>query len=260
MGESASNLQWVRKKKTVYFRYPRLSLNRNLVHGIFTRHGGLSDPPYESLNTSYTVGDRPENVTGNLTRIKEVIGAHRLIFMNQSHGDQILLLRESRHVSFGEISSADAIITDIPGVAAMVRQADCQGVILFDPKKRVLANVHCGWRGHVQNILKKTVIRMKVSLDCNESDLLAAIGPSLGPCCAEFVSHKEIFPEPFEQFMVRENYFDLWSTSRWQLEGAGLRKENIEVAGICTRCCTDLFYSYRGEGKTGRFGTIAMLR
>jgi copper oxidase (laccase) domain-containing protein len=112
----------------------------------------------------------------------------------------------------------------------------------------------------VHNILKKTVIRMTAAFHCNESELLAAIGPSLGPCCAEFVSHKEIFPRAFEQFMVRDNYFDLWSMSRWQLEGAGLRRENIEVAGICTRCCTDLFYSYRGEGKTGRFGTIAMLR
>jgi YfiH family protein len=260
MGEIAPNLVWVQKKKILYFRYPRLSLNRNLVHGVFTRHGGLSDPPYESLNTSYTVGDRPEKVTGNLTRIKEVIGAHRLIFMNQSHGDHILLLRKGLHIPCGEIPSADAVITDIPGLAAMVNQADCQAVILFDPTRRVVANVHCGWRGHVQNILKRTVIRMTDTFGCKASDLLAAIGPSLGPCCAEFVSYKEIFPATFQAFMVRENHFDLWSTSRRQLERAGLRKENIEIAGICSRCCTDLFYSYRREGRTGRFGTIVMLR
>lgn len=258
--ESGPDLLWVRKKNTLYFRYPSLSLNRNLVHGVLTRHGGLSRPPYDSLNTSYTVGDQPEKVTHNLTKIKDLIGARRLIFMNQSHGDRILLLPKGRHFPCGSIPSADAVITDIPRFAVLVRQADCQAVILFDPIRRVVANVHCGWRGHVNNILKKTVIQMTEAFACNPSDLLAAIGPSLGPCCAEFVSHKEIFPTAFQQFMVRENHFDLWSTSRWQLERVGLRKEHIEIAGICTRCSTHLFYSYRGEGRTGRFGTIAMLR
>ena len=89
---------------------------------------------------------------------------------------------------------------------------------------------------------------------------MAAIGPSLGPCCAEFVTYRDIFPEEFDRFMVDENHFDLWALSSWQLENAGMRPENIEVAGLCTRCRTDLFYSYRAEGNTGRFGTVAMLR
>jgi len=89
---------------------------------------------------------------------------------------------------------------------------------------------------------------------------MAAIGPSLGPCCGEFITHEQIFPNEFRQFMVRENYFDLWRISRWQLLNAGLIEENIEVAGICTRCRTDMFYSYRAEGITGRFATVAMLK
>ena len=260
MFERFPTLLWAQKKKVIYFRYPKLFLKRDLVHGVFTRHGGFSDPPYQSLNTSHSVGDGRQNVAQNLARIKETIGARRLLFMSQSHGDHIFSIREGHHTPCGEIPAADAVITDIAGLAPLVKQADCQGVIIFDPKKRVLANVHCGWRGHVQNILKKTVIRMKDTFDCNEFDLMAAIGPSLGPCCAEFVSHEEIFPETFKSFMVRQNYFDLWSISRWQLESAGLRKESIEIAGVCTRCSTDLFYSYRGEGLTGRFGTVAMLR
>ncbi len=100
---------------------------------------------------------------------------------------------------------------------------------------------------------------MKKDFGCIESHLLAGVSPSLGPCCAEFVSHKEIFPDAFKRFMVQENYFDLWAISRLQLESAGLKGCNIEIAGICTRCKADLFYSYRGEGKTGRFGAIAML-
>jgi YfiH family protein len=205
------------------------------------------------------VGDAPDYVTVNLKVIKETLGANHLIFTNQSHGPDILVLRKGRYEGLKNVPSADAIITDIPFFALMVQLADCQGVILFDPKKNVIANVHCGWRGNVQNILERVVIRMKKDFGCRESNLLAGISPSLGPCCAEFVSHREIFPDAFEQFMVRENYFDLWAVSRWQLESAGLRRDHIEIAGICTRCRSDLFYSYRGEGKTGRFGAVAML-
>ena len=242
-----------------YFQYPMLSANPHLVHGVFTRRGGESAPPFHSLNTSYSVGDLPEYVTGNLSKIKDTIGAVRLRFMNQSHGTEIVVLGKECVEGPDSTPHADAIITEIPHVALMVKQADCQGVIIFDPGKRVLANVHCGWRGNVRNILGRVIARMSKEFDCKAKDLLAAIGPSLGPCCSEFVSYRQIFPKGFEHFMVRKNYFDLWAISCWQLVEAGVRDENIQVAGICTRCRTDLFYSYRGEGKTGRFATVAML-
>lgn len=180
--------------------------------------------------------------------------------MKQVHEDHILVLKAGTLSDLRDGAPADAMITNRPGVGLMVKQADCQAVILFDPKKQVLANVHCGWRGHVKNILGKTVRKMKAVFGCRPSDLVAGVGPSLGPCCAEFITFREIFPRGFERFMVRENYFDLWALSRFQLEEAGLRPENIAVTEICTRCRTDLFFSYRGEGKTGRFGTVAALR
>ncbi len=247
-------------KEAIYFRYQKLSLNQQLIHAVFTRHGGVSNPPFDSLNVSYSVGDRPQDVSINIGKIKEVIKASHLIFMKQTHGDNVLVIREGHFNTPSESPSADAMITNIPRIALMVKQADCQGVIIFDPKRGVIANIHCGWRGNVHNILGSVLARMKEVFGCEASDLLAAIGPSLGPCCAEFANHKKIFPGVFDRFMVREDYFDLWAISRWQLMDAGLKAENIEVAGICTRCNTDLFYSYRGERKTGRFGTIAMLR
>jgi YfiH family protein len=164
-----------------------------------------------------------------------------LLYMNQSHGDHILVMREAEYNPSTKVPSADAMITNISGLALMVKLADCQGVIIFDHKNRVLATVHCGWRGNVKNVLKKTVTRMTKEFGSSPPDLLAAISPSLGPCCAEFVTHEAIFPETFKQFMIRKNYFDLWAMSRWQLMEAGLREENIEIAGICTRCHTDLF-------------------
>ncbi|MFC1820372.1 polyphenol oxidase family protein [Thermodesulfobacteriota bacterium] len=243
-----------------YFQFPLLSGQNQLIHGVFTRHGGVSESPYNSLNTGYNTGDKPESVKKNLQIISETIGAGHLIFMNQVHGRDILTFSKDNHRDFGTTADADAVVTDIPSVALMVKQADCQGIILFDAVKAVISIVHCGWRGNTCNILGSVVRKMRSEFGCTVSDMLAAIGPSLGPCCAEFITYKDIFPEEFGRFMVRKNYFNLWEISRRQLLEAGLREDKIEIAGICSRCNVDLFYSYRAEGITGRFATVAMLR
>jgi YfiH family protein len=152
------------------------------------------------------------------------------------------------------------MITDIPSIALMIKQADCQGVILYDPIKIVFAVVHCGWRGNVHNILGSVIERMISDFKCVEADIFAAIGPSLGPCCAEFTSYREIFPDEFRQYIVGKHHFNLWEISRSQLLTAGLDETRIEITEICTRCNTEMFYSYRAEGVTGRFATVAMLR
>jgi polyphenol oxidase len=251
------NLLFVRTAEGLEsFSFPNLK-SHGLVHGVFTRRGGVSRTPFHSLNLSHAVGDRPEAVTENLGKVRAALSATRLITLNQSHGVDILIPGEGEEVH--AVPTADALITRLPGTALLIKQADCQAVILFDPRRGVVANVHCGWRGNVANLLGRVVSRMKEEFSCKGSDILAAIGPSLGPCCAEFVGYKEIFPEAFQAFRVRENHFDLWSLSSQQLIEAGLKREKIEVAGVCTRCRTDLFYSYRKEGNTGRFGTVAML-
>jgi polyphenol oxidase len=242
------------------FRYPLLADYPHLLHAVFTRHGGVSHPPYDRLNTSYEVGDHPSDVTANLAIIKKVLGADRLMYMQQVHGTHILSVRaEDMHNSL-PATPADAVITDVPGLGLLVKQADCQGVILFDPHRSIVAVAHCGWRGNVANILSLVVARMKSDFGCDAGDLLACIGPSLGPCCAEFLGHDAIFPPHFKDFRVNETHFDLKAISRCQLLGAGLRDGNIQVSDTCTKCATDLFYSYRGEGKTGRFAAVAMLR
>ncbi len=247
------------ERSTPYFLFPRLSAYPQVSHAIFTRHGGRSHPPYQSLNISCEVGDRPHHVSTNVCVIKETIGARHLLSLKQVHGNRVILADSMDILGELETPSADAVITNIPGLAIMIKQADCQGVILFDKKRFVAAVVHCGWRGNVSNVLGKTVDRMKQEFSCRGKDIAAGIGPCLGPCCAEFVDHKRIFPRKFQEFRIHGAYFDLRALSRRQLVDAGLREEHIETAGICTRCRTDLFYSYRGEGTTGRFGTVAML-
>ncbi len=241
-----------------YFRFPHLNHAGGLIHGVFTRRGGVSPIPFDTLNVSEGVGDRPARVAANLQRIRGVLGAARLIGLRQCHGRRVVTVNACQP---GQRSlPGDALVTNTPGLGLLIKQADCQGVILYDPGRRVLANVHCGWRGNVANILGHTVDRMREAFGCRPGDLLAGIGPSLGPCCAEFVTYREIFPQDFTTFMTREPFFDLWSLSRWQLVTAGLQPGNIQVARLCTRCRRDLFFSYRGEGETGRFATVAMLQ
>jgi YfiH family protein len=246
-------------QKATTFRFEKLSQFEEIRHEVFTRHGGVSNPPYDTLNVGCGEGDHPENVRANLEIIKTIMDARHLLLMKQVHGNDIYIFRKGRFPTPPSTMTGDAIISDIPSAAVVVKSADCQAIILFDPIKKVISNVHCGWRGNASNIIAGAVARMKSNFQCDPSHIIAGIGPSLGPCCAEFMTYREIFPETFKRFMVRKNFFDLWQISRWQLLEAGLQKKHIEVAGICTRCRTDLFYSYRAEGITGRFATVAML-
>ena len=179
----------------ILFNFPLFLNHEKLAHAVFSRHGGISKPPYNSLNVAFNTSDSSTNVSFNLNLIKEHIHGNRLIFMNQVHGSEIISIKD-RHSPDPELTlEADALITDIPDTALMVKQADCQSVIFFDPVKRVIANAHCGWRGNTLNILSKVVDCMKTDFECRSSDIIAAIGPSLGPCCSEFISYKDIFPE-----------------------------------------------------------------
>jgi hypothetical protein len=242
------------------FAFSSLSGFPGLVHGVFGRLGGTSLPPYHSLNVSYSVGDDPAAVSHNLSLIRKTLGAESLFFMNQVHGNGIYTVKQGADGRTCGPPEADAAITSAPGVAIIAKLADCQGILLYDPERAVVAVVHAGWRGQVSNITGRVVKRMTEAFGCRPEALHAAISPSLGPCCAEFVGHEEIFPPSFRRFMVRENYFDLWDLTRCQLREAGVVPGNISVAGVCTKCRTDLFFSYRGEGVTGRFCVAAMLR
>lgn len=219
----------------------------------------MSRTPYNSLNIGYGTGDHGKDVQTNIRIVKDALGVNRLRFLRQVHGQRLVVFKGRTRDGPEGAPRGDALITGRTRLALMIKQADCQAVILFDPLNRVVANVHCGWRGNTRNILGAAVGLMKKEFGSDTSRLMAAIGPSLGPCCAEFVSHEEIFPKAFRPFMVRKNHFDLWALSRWQLLEAGLAEQNIELARLCTKCRTDLFFSYRAEGITGRFATLVML-
>ncbi|MBU0514257.1 MAG: polyphenol oxidase family protein [Proteobacteria bacterium] len=251
-------MQQRRHDDIIYFQFNIFSTHPELIHGVFTRAGGVSPPPYDSLNLALTGLERPENVARNQDLVRRTLDLDRLIWARQVHGARVTLVDNGRAPGGFE---ADGLATRRTGVGLMVKLADCQGVILYDAEARAVGVIHCGWRGNVRNILGRAVGVMSETLGCDPARLLAGIGPSLGPCCAQFTNFDAEFGPAFAAYRVEPDRVDLWALSRDQLVAAGMRPDHIEIMGLCTRCRTDLFYSYRAaRGLTGRFGAVAGLR
>jgi hypothetical protein len=162
---------------------------------------------------------------------------------------------------------ADAILTDRPEVTLFMRFADCVPVMFYDPHRRVVGLAHAGWKGTVGGMVTETVAAMQVEYGSDPADIQAAIGPSIAahhyPVGPEVVAEVEkAFGEEAGGLLDRSNgqaHFDLWAANRLLLERAGVRQ--VEVAGICTACHLEDWYSHRGEqGQTGRFGVLIALK
>jgi polyphenol oxidase len=257
------------KERFSFFQFLNLSRFSTIHHGIFTRKRGFSPKPFDGFNISFDVGDNPEFVEKNRKAMSEffetITNSSSMIYLKQIHSDHVLVLdRELMSKKLNDpdmLLSGDAIITNLPHKNLVIQVADCQAVLLYDPVRHVVANVHSGWRGSIQNVIGKTVRLMKERFMSNPTDIVAGIGPSLGPCCAEFVNFRNEISEEFRKYKVKENYcFDFWSISRDQMISEGVLNENIETSQICTKCRTDLFFSYRCEQVTGRFSVVVGLK
>jgi YfiH family protein len=259
----------VEKNGVRYLTFPELSRFSELWHGVFTRHHGSSTGSYASLNTSFGMDDDSEAVAKNRRSIARCIGTTDVAYVNQNHGVDIVLFRKggesgtpiARNGIFagggdGTPLTGDALLSNVPGKFLAVQVADCQSVLLYDPRLRVVGNIHAGWRGSARQIIGRTVDAMNEHFNSEPAHIHAAVGPSLGPCCAEFINYRKELPEAFWKFKDGQHRFDFWSITLEQLTSAGIMTENISFSRICTKCNTDLFYSYRGEGTTGRFASV----
>lgn len=251
------------KNGVSFLESPVLASYPALFHAVFTRHGGFSDPPFHHLNISFGLGDDPKTVEKNRERIVQCAGKGTPVYMDQVHGNAVWILKSKDAGSFsGAVKTprADAAVTDIPETLLVVQVADCQPVFLYDPVARVIANVHAGWRGSISGIVGRTVRAMVRHFQSRPQNLVAVVGPSLGPCCAEFKNYKTEIPSAFWGYKDTADHFDFWGLTRDQLVLEGLFRENVHISGLCTRCRTNLFFSYRKEKITGRFGAVLGLR
>jgi len=244
----------------VYFQFPHMASLPGIGHGIFTRQGGASQGPFQGLNVSFHAGDDEKNVTTNRRLAQSAMDAENGVWLKQTHGDGVIVLKGKQQThdpaGFGSPPlEGDAVITDIPGAFLFMQTADCQAILLADPQKKVVANVHSGWRGSVANVAGKTVEKMSRLFQSRPENIFAGIGPSLGPCCAEFSNFKEEFPENLFKYADSRAHFDFWAMTCHQLREAGIPDSNIRVSGICSKCNADLFFSYRNKKITGRFAS-----
>ena len=192
----------------------------------------------------------------NLERLRRTLGLRRLVWARQVHGTDIVAVSGEEDLP---AAIADGLATDQAGVGLLIKQADCQAVILAAPQRGVIANLHAGWRGNAAGMPAKGVEFLGERYGVEPEEMYAAVSPSLGACCGEFVNWRKELPDWFERFKVGENHFDLEAATCHQLEAAGVRPERIVTSGRCTVCSPE-FFSYRRDKATGRFGTVVALR
>lgn len=250
-----------------YYTFDALDAFGELIHAVTTRHGGVSTGQWSSLNLTKSTGDDPEAVEENLRRVSGAFALRRedLISPNQRHTANAARVGQADRGRI--LAGYDILVTDEPGTPLLLRYADCTPVLIYDPTHRALALIHSGWRGTVQAAGRVAVETLSREFGSRPGDMVAAIGPSIGPCCYEvgdevtdavraaFTRADGLLPS----LNGGRRHFDLWAANRRWLQEAGVGR--IELAEVCTSCHTDDFYSHRREqGRTGHFGAVMALR
>lgn len=249
-----------------YYTFPLLD-GQAVLHGVFTRQGGVSPQPWASLNQGGTVGDERVHVVENRRRVFAALDlpVESVYDAWQVHGTHAICTQQPRPLDAPH-EKADIILTDQPGISLFMRFADCVPVVLYDPRRRVVGLVHAGWRGTVARAAGVAVARMREQYGSRPEDVLAGVGPSI--CTAHYEVGEEVqlaaraaFGAQAEHLLVPTAggvHFDLWGANQFALQAAGVRQ--VEVAGLCTACHTEDWFSHRAEhGQTGRFGAIIAL-
>jgi len=246
--------------KLVYYRFPHFS-DSGLIHGVFTRLGGVSESPWDSLNLGGTVGDEPAAVKENLKRLVSAVNSRtdQLAQVRQIHSARVV--RIDRPVDAAE--KADAMITNKPGPLLLMRFADCVPILYYDPKGRSAGIAHAGWQGTIKGVASQVVLEMRRNFGTDPEDLVVGIGPSIGPDHYQIGSDvielvENTFQRNANQVLIRDDdevKLDLWKANRINLEKVGVK--NVFVSGICTGCNLDHWFSHRAEhGRTGRFASV----
>jgi YfiH family protein len=268
-------LKSLKTKQTELFRFEIFEDYHEVKHFISGRHGGCSQPPFNGLNLGFGTDDTPENVLENRYILAESIGTPLdwFVFPRQTHTANIAVV-DIKNRGIGSktresaINNTDALITNQKNILITVQVADCVPVLLLDTENGVIAAIHAGWRGTVQEITKKTVLKMADHFRSKPENIIAGIGPSIGSCCYE------IGQEVYDSFLAIDStnsdlfttkgsskHLNLWEANKKQLMQLGVTDKNVEIAGLCTQCNHEHFFSSRhGNGNTGRFAAGIMLQ
>lgn len=232
--------------------------------GFTTRNGGVSRAPFNSLNLGLNTDDHRANVEGNRSTVTRAfdLQPHMLLTVQQTHGNNILIINEPNHdLSHYQSVECDAIVTNQTGIMLGILVADCYPVLLFDPRQKVAAAIHVGWRGAANGILPKTIACLVNDFAVDPDSLLAAIGPGIGahryevdrPVRDAFRSGTDNWSQIAKETELGKWHLDLRRSCELQLAAAGLKHQHIDAVEEDTCCHRELFFSYRRDnGQTGR--------
>jgi hypothetical protein len=246
----------------VYYQFNDLARRKEIVHGLFTRHGGFSPQPWASLNLSRSTGDSAENVLRNTVAMLSALGVQQTETVSAwlNHGTTVAIV-DASHTGTA-MRDVDALVTAETGVFLSMRFADCVPVLFYDAARGVLGLAHAGWPGVVANIVTAALQTMQRAFGCRPADVWAGIGPAIRACCYEFgadlARHVVAACPPEARVVIPQTdgtlHLDLIAAVTAQLHQAGV--SDIEDAGLCTACRVDEWFSHRVEKKTGRFGVV----
>ena len=249
-----------KKGGLLYYQFEEFQ-DQGLFHGVFTRLGGISPAPWDSLNLGGTVGDDPQKVQENLSRLLAVSGfsPSQLAQVKQVHSAKVIKV----DLPVDAVEEGDAIITDQRGLLLLMRFADCVPILFFDPEHQAIAIAHAGWKGTLKGLVSEVVQAMRVNFGSLPGRILVGIGPSIGPdhyqVGADVIDKtKKAFPDEYDKVLSEGSdgvKLNLWVANEIHLRKSGV--ERINIAGICTGCEVGRWYSHRAErGRTGRFAAV----
>ncbi len=235
---------------------------------VFTgRHGGVSHVPYDTFNLAFRIGDDPSAVLANRRKLCSILGlkAQSLTSAEQVHSSSLAIVNlrdKDTGILEDSFPGVDGLVTKVTGIPLILFFADCVPLALIHPQSRAVAMVHAGWRGTLENIASKAVDVLENISGAKAEEMLAFIGPAIGPCCYQ-VKPKiiQLFQKKFGSYGIfPNNKLDLSEINSKQLSHRGIPGKSIEIAGVCTSCQYKDFFSYRAsQGKTGRQAGLVVL-
>jgi len=252
---------------TIYL-FPYLKKEFGIIFCFTTRYGGYSNGKFKSLNVDYYTDDSNINVKRNREVILKKLnldGVSKIYSVKQVHGNSILDISRDTNLNDDNIPiEVDCLITNLKKVPIMVMGADCNLILIADLRKKIIAAVHAGWKGTLQEITARAISYMIKKFKSKKRNIFVVFGPSIRKCCYKVNS---IIIDKFinkfgcrDFFTIKNNsfYLDLVSINYMQLKNSGISDENISDCGECT-CCNPDFYSYRRSKITGRQAAIAAI-
>jgi len=255
-------MKLARQGKISYLQPKQLS--PGMMAGFSTRNGGVSRPPYNSLNLGLGTDDQIANVEGNRATFTRAfdLSPHQLLTVKQVHGDDLLLIDEPNlDLSHFLSIEVDAIVTNQPGIMIGVLTADCFPLLIWHNEINVAAAIHAGWRGAANGLIAKVIQTIHTHFDCPVAELKAAIGPGIGahnyevdrPVRDAFRQGSGYWNEISKETRLGHWQLDIPLSCQLQLEQSGLKPQNIDSAEECTCCHPELFFSHRRDnGVSGR--------